>query len=152
MHDPRTASIAEIAVHWALRDHDTVRKILKAAGIRPAAFGPARYRWADIWAFEGVDWVGPADEAAFRAPLRAPHEVGAFFPGRAVRTIIDHARRKRIPAIRIGKHWRFREITLERWLDHMAGGGFSRVLPQAGGFPAGPPGLARLQPTASHTG
>jgi excisionase family DNA binding protein len=137
VHDPKTARIAEIAVHWAVRDHDTVRKILKAAGIRPASSGPARRRWADIWAFEGAGSVGPAEEAAFHAPLRAPHEVGAFFPGLAVRTLIDHARKKRIPAIRIGKHWRFREITLETWLDHGAGEGSAGFCRKPGAFRQG---------------
>jgi hypothetical protein len=118
MRNPKTASVAEISAHWSVKDHDTVREVLKAAKIKPASTGPTRYRWADIWVFEGAGWVAPADEAAFKAPLKAPHELEAFFENTPVRTITDKAYKKQIPAIRIGKHWRFREITLERWQDH----------------------------------
>lgn len=118
MRNSKTASVAEISVHWSVKDHDTVRRVLKAAKIQPASTGPTRYRWADIWAFEGAAWVAPADEATFKAPLRAPHELEAFFANTPVRTITDQAKKKRIPGIRIGKHWRFREITLERWQAH----------------------------------
>lgn len=114
----RTASISEISRHWNVKDHDTVRRILTTAKIQPASMGPARYRWSDIWAFEGAHWVAPSDEAAFKAPLKAPDELEAFFGHLAVRTITDQARKNRIPAVRIGKLWRFREITLERWQDH----------------------------------
>jgi len=32
-------------------------------------------------------------------------------------TLCEFARQKRIPAIKIGRVWRFRPSTLERWLD-----------------------------------
>jgi len=32
-------------------------------------------------------------------------------------TVCEFARQKRIPAIKIGRVWRFRPSTLERWLD-----------------------------------
>lgn len=118
MRKSKTASISEISRHWNVKDHDTVRRILTEAKLQPVSLGPARYRWADIWALEGADWVAPSDEAAFQVPLRTPQELQAFFGSVPVRTITDQARKKRIPAVRIGKHWRFREVTLERWLDH----------------------------------
>jgi excisionase family DNA binding protein len=117
MRNPKTASVAEIAAHWRMTT-DTVRKILKPAGIRPASTGPERYRWTEVWSREGTDWVAPADEAAFKAPLRKATELGDLFPNVPARTITDWAKKKKIPAIRLGSDWRFREVTLKRWQDH----------------------------------
>lgn len=118
MRNPNTASVSEIATHWQMTP-DTVRKILKAAGIRPVSSGPDCYRWTTIWSLEGADWVAPADKAAFKAPLKKAAELGEFFPGEPVRTLTDKARKKKIPAIWIGTDWRFREVTLKRWQDNV---------------------------------
>lgn len=118
MRNPKTATVSEIAAHWRLTC-DTVRKILQAAGIKPASTGPERYRWADIWNFEGAGWVAPADQAAFKAPLKKAYDLDAFFPGTPSRTITDQAKKGKIPAVRLGSDWRFREITLERWQDNV---------------------------------
>lgn len=118
MLNPNTATVSEIAAHWRLTA-DTVRKILKAAGIEPVKSGPQRHRWVDIWSFEGVGWVSPADQAAFKAPLRKADDLGDFFPGTPSRTITDQAKKKKIPGILLGSDWRFREITLQRWQDHV---------------------------------
>lgn len=118
MRNPKTATVSEIATHWRLTT-ETVRKILKAAGIKPASAGPQRYRWADVWNFEGVGWVSPADQAAFKAPLKTADELDDFVPGTPSRTITDQALKKKIPAIRLGSDWRFREITLARWQDNV---------------------------------
>jgi hypothetical protein len=117
MRNAKTATVAEIAAHWRLTP-DSVRKILKAHGIRPVSTGPQRYRWSDIWSLEGADWVATADETAFKAPLKKATELGAFFAGTPPRTITDWAVKKRIPGIRLGSDWRFRAVTLERWQDH----------------------------------
>ena len=117
MRNPKTATVAEIATHWRLTP-DTVRKILKDANLRPASTSPERYRWTDVWSFEGAGWVAPSDERAFKAPLKKVTELGGFFPNVPPRTITDQASKKKVPAIRLGSDWRFREITLERWRDH----------------------------------
>jgi hypothetical protein len=117
MRNPRTASVAEIATHWRLTP-DAVRKILKTAGLGPASTGPRRYRWSDVWSLEGTDWVAPADEATFKAPLKKVTELGDLFPNVPTRTITDQAKKKKLPAIRLGSDWRFREVTLKRWQDH----------------------------------
>lgn len=116
MRKRSNATVAEIAKHWVV-GNDTARKILKAAAIQPVSGSPTRYRWRDIWSFEGSGWVSPRDEAAFRAPLLEPDELEEFCPDEPERTITDQAAKNRIPAIRIGKQWRFRRVTLERWLD-----------------------------------
>ena len=116
MQSRKSAKVIEIAAHWDVTA-DTVRSVLKAAAIVPVSTGPARYRWCDIWAFEGCGWVAPHDEAAFRAPLAAPDDLEAFFPGVPERTVTDQALKKKIPAIRIGDQWRFRRLSLERWQD-----------------------------------
>ena len=68
MRNSRTASVAEISVHWGVKDHATVRRVLKGAKMQPASTGPARYRWADIWAFEGpIGW-----RQQTRRPSRRP--------------------------------------------------------------------------------
>ena len=53
MRNPKTATVSEIGRHWLLTT-DTVRKILKAADIKPVKTGPQCHRWADLWSFEGV--------------------------------------------------------------------------------------------------
>ena len=116
MRNPKTATVSEIAGHWRLTA-DTVRKILKAAGIEPVKSGPQRYRWTDVWSLERSGWVSPADEAAFKAPLMKASELGDFFPNVPARTITDQAKKKKIPGILLGSDWRFREITLARWRD-----------------------------------
>lgn len=111
-----SATVAEIAAHWRVTN-DVVRKLLRVPDIHPASTRPDRYLWADIWSLEGIGWVPPADKAAFKAPLMAADELGEIFHGTPERTITDWAAKKKIPAIRIGKQWRFRRITLDRWLD-----------------------------------
>jgi hypothetical protein len=117
MRQRKNAKVAEIATHWVMTP-EAVRKLLKSAGIKPVSAGPERYRWTDIWAYEGAGWVAPADEAAFKAPLMKASELGDFFPNVPPRTITDQALKGKIPGIKLGTDWRFREITLERWQDH----------------------------------
>jgi hypothetical protein len=116
MRKRSNATVTEIAAHWVVTA-DTARTILKAAAIQPVSTGPARYRWRDIWNFEGSGWVAPHDEAAFRAPLAKPDDLEEFCPGVPERTITDQAVKNKMPAIRIGKQWRFRRVTLARWQD-----------------------------------
>jgi excisionase family DNA binding protein len=47
-------------------------------------------------------------------PLLIPAEAGAFLRVHP-KTVIRMARQRRIPAIRFGKHWRFRKSDLTEW-------------------------------------
>lgn len=47
-------------------------------------------------------------------PLLTPAEAGAFLRLHP-KTVIRMARRRKLPAIRLGKHWRFRRSDLTAW-------------------------------------
>lgn len=49
-------------------------------------------------------------------PLLTPVEAGAFLRIHQ-KTAIRMARMKRLPALRLGKHWRFRHSDLTAWAD-----------------------------------
>ena len=49
-------------------------------------------------------------------PLLTPREAASVLQVSAY-TICQRARRGEIPAIRLGKFWRFRRSSLERWLN-----------------------------------
>ena len=54
-------------------------------------------------------------------------------------TIYKWAQERRIPAVKLGKEWRFRKSVLDRWLDEQMLGedsGFSHLREPAGGDPA----------------
>ena len=42
-------------------------------------------------------------------------------------TIYRWAQEKRIPAVKLGKEWRFRKSILDRWLDEQMDSGFSHM-------------------------
>ena len=55
-------------------------------------------------------------------------------------TIYKWAQERRIPAVKLGKEWRFRKSVLDRWLDDQMLGedsGFSHLREPEGGDPAG---------------
>lgn len=62
--DPGTAKVSEIAVHWCVCE-TTARAALLAAGLKPSALCPERYRWSEIWRLEGLHFV-PLDDFAMR--------------------------------------------------------------------------------------
>jgi excisionase family DNA binding protein len=49
-------------------------------------------------------------------PLQTPDEVAAYLRIHP-KTVIRMARQKAIPALRLGKHWRFRNSDLTAWAD-----------------------------------
>ncbi|WP_396127205.1 helix-turn-helix domain-containing protein [Edaphobacter bradus] len=49
-------------------------------------------------------------------PLLTPHEASDYLRVHA-KTVIRLARQGQIPALRIGKHWRFRVSDLTEWTD-----------------------------------
>jgi excisionase family DNA binding protein len=55
-------------------------------------------------------------------------------------TIYKWAQERRIPAVKLGKEWRFRKSVLDRWLDEQMLGedsGFRHLREPEGGAPAG---------------
>jgi len=52
----------------------------------------------------------------FEPPLRDAHDAARFLGIHPV-TLCELARQGRIPAIKVGKAWRFRPLSLKRWLD-----------------------------------
>jgi excisionase family DNA binding protein len=48
------------------------------------------------------------------APLWTPSDVGAYL-GLHEKTIIKMARLGQLPALRLGKHWRFRAVDVVSW-------------------------------------
>ena len=42
-------------------------------------------------------------------------------------TIYKWAQEKKIPAVKLGKEWRFRRSILDRWLDEQIDGGFEHL-------------------------
>lgn len=53
-------------------------------------------------------------------------------------TIYEWAQERRIPAVKLGKEWRFRKTVLDRWLDEQMLGedsGFSYLREPEGGDP-----------------
>lgn len=109
---PGTAKISEIARHFVLTD-DSTRGLLKKAGITPVSLRPERYRWRDIWAFEGDGYVSPCREEEFRKPLLPVSEVRRrFLPHVKPRTLTDRAAKGTLRGIKLGTDWRFRECDM----------------------------------------
>lgn len=63
---PGTATTGEVARHWGVH-HDTVRAIMRAAGVEPVGHG--RWRWRDVWRVEGSPCVPAIDWVDFKTPL-----------------------------------------------------------------------------------
>lgn len=59
---------------------------------------------------EGEPLSGPSE------PLLTAVEVAAYLNVSRI-TIYDWAQKGKIPAFRLGHHWRFRRSEIERWLD-----------------------------------
>jgi hypothetical protein len=112
-----TATVAQIARHWVLTP-STVRKLLKHSGIHPYSTGPDRYRWRDIWVLEGAEYVHQVDEGEFRKPLLTTSDLGPFFPHLKSRAITHRALNGKLPAIRLGTDWRFRECDIRKAAIH----------------------------------
>jgi hypothetical protein len=72
--DPGAATVAEIAAHWLVCT-DTARLILAANGLVPVRTGPERYRWTEIWRFEGLSYVPVWDWSTCKAPLLKPADL-----------------------------------------------------------------------------
>lgn len=107
-----TAKISEIARHFRLGT-DATRDLLKNSGITPASTGPQKYRWRDIWAFEGAGYVPPHAEEDFRKPLLNIAEVQRrFFSHLEPRAIRYRATKGSLPGILLGTDWRFRECDM----------------------------------------
>jgi excisionase family DNA binding protein len=49
-------------------------------------------------------------------PLWHPRDAAAYL-GLHEKTVIKLARLRQIPALRLGKHWRFRAVDLAAWVD-----------------------------------
>jgi len=49
-------------------------------------------------------------------PLLHPKDAGRFL-GIHEKTVIRMARNRQLPALRLGKHWRFRAVDLTRWTE-----------------------------------
>ncbi len=104
--------ISEIAAHFKL-GLETTRNLLRAADVQPAATGPERYTWSDVWRLEGAGYVPANLIDEFQLPLLKPAEVSRkFFPHLAPRTITDRAKKGRLPGILLGNDWRFRECEM----------------------------------------
>ena len=66
-----------------------------------------------------LDISAPASDPAGTAlaePLLTAMEVAAYLSVSKI-TIYDWAQKGRIPAFRLGHHWRFRRSEIEEWLD-----------------------------------
>ena len=50
------------------------------------------------------------------APLLHPEEAGRYL-GLHQKTVIKMARNQQLPGLRLGKHWRFRAVDLDRWVE-----------------------------------
>jgi hypothetical protein len=79
MKDAGTATVAEIARHWAIAPA-TARRIVRTARLPDVGQVRARYRWIDIWKIEGEVFVPPADYAEMRQPLLRIAELAALDP------------------------------------------------------------------------
>jgi excisionase family DNA binding protein len=58
---------------------------------------------------DGISRTNPADQ------LLSPDEAGQLL-GLSAYTVRQFARDRRIPAIRLGRFWRFRRSSLEHWI------------------------------------
>jgi excisionase family DNA binding protein len=59
---------------------------------------------------------GSASNAGLWEPLLTPEEVASDLH-KHVKTVVRMAREKKLPAIRLGRHWRFRASDLKTWAD-----------------------------------
>ena len=110
---PGSATVSEIARHWAL-SRETTQKLLDASDVVPVTTGPRRYDWRDVWCLEGAAYV-PSDEMlAFKKPFLKPAEAQAeYLSSLRPRTVSDQARKGKVPGIKLGTEWRFRERDLQ---------------------------------------
>jgi hypothetical protein len=113
--NPGTATVAEIAEHWAVSPA-TARKILTKAGLTPVGEGWQRYRWTDIWRIEGEVYVPPADWSDYKKPLLRPRDLPDRDPrDRSQRTFRRLVKADRLPGIRLRPTIvRFRERVVDQ--------------------------------------
>ena len=113
--DPGTATVAEIAEHWAASPA-TARKILAKAGLTPVSEGWQRYRWTDIWRIEGEIYVPPADWREYKQPLLRPRDLpDRDLRDRSGRTFRRLGKADRLPGIRLSPAVvRFRERVVDQ--------------------------------------
>jgi hypothetical protein len=121
MPGPGTATVSELAAHWAVCE-DTARKIIADARLCDVSIdGWARYRWTDIWRLEGEPWVHPADWAAYREPLLHPSDLPNRDPharkNRQWRRLVASGR---MPSIRLSERVRrIRPCVFDRVAPHV---------------------------------
>jgi excisionase family DNA binding protein len=63
-----------------------------------------------------MDAAIPTQIAQRIEPLWNPRDAAAYL-GIHEKTIIKMARLRQLPALRLGKHWRFRHADLAAWVD-----------------------------------
>ncbi|WP_370284054.1 helix-turn-helix domain-containing protein [Pseudooceanicola sp.] len=111
---PGLATVSEIARHWAL-SRETTQKLLDVGNIAPVESGPRRYDWRDVWCLEGAAYVPSEEMSAFKKPLLKPAEAQAEYLRKLrTRTISDQAKKGKLPGIKLGTEWRFRERDVKR--------------------------------------
>jgi len=99
---PGTATTSQLAVHWDVCPA-TARAIIERANLPDvSSSGRRRYRWEDVWRFEGAGVVPRCDWAEFKAPLLVASQLATHDPeGRAARTWRRHVKAGRMPSVRL---------------------------------------------------
>ncbi|MDH2329080.1 helix-turn-helix domain-containing protein [Cereibacter sp. SYSU M97828] len=110
----KSAKVSDLAHHLRFST-DGTRRLLRREGIDPTSQHPLRYRWQDVWELEGLLLVASDDIETFIAPLLTVSDVQRrYFPDLSTRTITGQAASGRLPGIKIGSDWRFRESDMRR--------------------------------------
>lgn len=100
--DPGTATTSILALHWAV-SAPVAREIIKQAGIpNVSTTYRSKYRWDDVWRFEGAGVVPRCDWSVFKAPMLLPSHLSLKDPeGRSERTWRRHVKSGALPSVHL---------------------------------------------------
>lgn len=113
--DPGTATTSMLASHWAV-SASIAREIISQAGIPNVSTSSRRkYRWDDVWRFEGAGVVPRCDWGVFKAPMLLPSHLALKDPeSRSERTWRRHVKSGALPSVHLIRGIRrVRENTFE---------------------------------------